>query len=128
MQHYAAFHLGLHCLPKYTFRGFQYNPFMPNRTFNNYYFNSVRIFFYWYSLRGVADKKIQITLVASFGFLKANTAKPYKIPHSVSYFGCFEVKKQPVLFTMSVESPIQMLTRKVHCLTSVKSDCKSMLL
>ena len=24
MQHYAAFHLGLHCLPKYTFRGFQY--------------------------------------------------------------------------------------------------------
>ena len=26
MQHYAAFHLGLHCLPKYMypFRGFQY--------------------------------------------------------------------------------------------------------
>ena len=24
MQHYAAFHLGLHCLPKYSFRGFQY--------------------------------------------------------------------------------------------------------
>ena len=24
MQHYAAFHLGLHCLPEYTFRGFQY--------------------------------------------------------------------------------------------------------
>ena len=24
MQHYAAFHLGLHCLPKYLFRGFQY--------------------------------------------------------------------------------------------------------
>ena len=24
MQHYAAFHLGLHCLPKYQFRGFQY--------------------------------------------------------------------------------------------------------
>ena len=24
MQHYAAFHLGLHCLPKYPFRGFQY--------------------------------------------------------------------------------------------------------
>ena len=23
MQHYAAFHLGLHCLPKYLFRGFQ---------------------------------------------------------------------------------------------------------
>ena len=23
MQHYAAFHLGLHCLPKYPFRGFQ---------------------------------------------------------------------------------------------------------
>ena len=22
MQHYAAFHLGLHCLPKYLFRGF----------------------------------------------------------------------------------------------------------
>ena len=22
MPHYAAFHLGLHCLPKYTFRGF----------------------------------------------------------------------------------------------------------
>ena len=22
MQHYAAFHLGLHCLPKYPFRGF----------------------------------------------------------------------------------------------------------
>ena len=22
MQHYAAFHLGLHCLQKYTFRGF----------------------------------------------------------------------------------------------------------
>ena len=24
MQHYAAFHLGLYCLPKYRFRGFQY--------------------------------------------------------------------------------------------------------
>ena len=24
MQHLAAFHLGLHCLPKYPFRGFQY--------------------------------------------------------------------------------------------------------
>ena len=24
MQHYAAFHLGLHCLPKYLIRGFQY--------------------------------------------------------------------------------------------------------
>ena len=24
MQPYAAFHLGLHCLPKYLFRGFQY--------------------------------------------------------------------------------------------------------
>ena len=24
MQHHAAFHLGLHCLPKYLFRGFQY--------------------------------------------------------------------------------------------------------
>ena len=24
MQHYAAFHLGLHCLPTYPFRGFQY--------------------------------------------------------------------------------------------------------
>ena len=24
MQHYAAFHLGLHCLPKYSFRGLQY--------------------------------------------------------------------------------------------------------
>ena len=24
MQHYAAFHLGLHSLPKYMFRGFQY--------------------------------------------------------------------------------------------------------
>ena len=24
MQHYAAFHLGLHCLPKYPFRGFEY--------------------------------------------------------------------------------------------------------
>ena len=23
MQHYAAFHLGLHCLSKYPFRGFQ---------------------------------------------------------------------------------------------------------
>ena len=23
MQHDAAFHLGLHCLPKYSFRGFQ---------------------------------------------------------------------------------------------------------
>ena len=23
MQHYAAFHLGLHCLPKYPFRGFR---------------------------------------------------------------------------------------------------------
>ena len=23
MQHYAAFYLGLHCLPKYPFRGFQ---------------------------------------------------------------------------------------------------------
>ena len=24
MPHNAAFHLGLHCLPKYPFRGFQY--------------------------------------------------------------------------------------------------------
>ena len=24
MQQYAAFHLGLYCLPKYLFRGFQY--------------------------------------------------------------------------------------------------------
>ena len=24
MQHNAAFHLGLHCLPNYPFRGFQY--------------------------------------------------------------------------------------------------------
>ena len=24
MQHYAAFHLGLHYLPNYPFRGFQY--------------------------------------------------------------------------------------------------------
>ena len=24
MQHYAAFHLGLHCLPKYPFRDLQY--------------------------------------------------------------------------------------------------------
>ena len=24
MQHYAAFHLGLHCLQKYSFRGFQH--------------------------------------------------------------------------------------------------------
>ena len=24
MQHYAAFHLGLHCLPKYLLWGFQY--------------------------------------------------------------------------------------------------------
>ena len=53
----------------------------------NYYFNSVRIFYYWYSLQGVAGKKFQITLVASFGFLKANTAKPNKMPHSVSYLG-----------------------------------------
>ena len=25
MQHYVSFHLGLHCLPKYPFRGFQKN-------------------------------------------------------------------------------------------------------
>ena len=25
MKHYAAFHLGLHRLPKYPFRGFQYS-------------------------------------------------------------------------------------------------------
>ena len=25
MQHYAAFHLGLHCLEKYSFRGFPVN-------------------------------------------------------------------------------------------------------
>ena len=25
MQHYAAFHLGLHCLPKYHFKGFHNN-------------------------------------------------------------------------------------------------------
>ena len=25
MQHYVAFHMGLHCLPKYLFRGFQYS-------------------------------------------------------------------------------------------------------
>ena len=24
MQHYAAFHLGLHCLQEYPFRGFKY--------------------------------------------------------------------------------------------------------
>ena len=24
MQHHAVFHLGLHCLPKYPFQGFQY--------------------------------------------------------------------------------------------------------
>ena len=24
MQHYASFHLGLHCFPKYLSRGFQY--------------------------------------------------------------------------------------------------------
>ena len=24
MQHYAAFHMGLHCLPKYPLRGFYY--------------------------------------------------------------------------------------------------------
>ena len=24
MPHYAAFHLGIHCLPKYPLRGFQY--------------------------------------------------------------------------------------------------------
>ena len=24
MQHYAAFHLGLHCLPKYLSKGFTY--------------------------------------------------------------------------------------------------------
>ena len=24
MQHYAAFHLGLHCLPKHPFRGIPY--------------------------------------------------------------------------------------------------------
>ena len=24
MQHYTAFHLGLHCLPEYPFRGHQY--------------------------------------------------------------------------------------------------------
>ena len=24
MLHFAAFHLGLHCLPRYTFRGFRY--------------------------------------------------------------------------------------------------------
>ena len=24
LQHNTAFHLGLHCLPKYLFRGFQY--------------------------------------------------------------------------------------------------------
>ena len=24
MPHFVAFHLGLHCLPKYPFRGFQY--------------------------------------------------------------------------------------------------------
>ena len=24
MQHYAAFHPGIHCLPKYTLNGFQY--------------------------------------------------------------------------------------------------------
>ena len=29
MQHYAAFHLGLHCLPKYPFKGF---PIMVNKT------------------------------------------------------------------------------------------------
>ena len=30
MQHYAAFHLGLHCLPKYTFKGLKgkFNKFL----------------------------------------------------------------------------------------------------
>ena len=27
MQHYAAFHLGLQCLPEYQFRGFQYTKY-----------------------------------------------------------------------------------------------------
>ena len=31
MQHYAAFHLGLHCLPNYLLRGFQYE----GRLFNS---------------------------------------------------------------------------------------------
>ena len=30
MLHCAAFHLGLHCFPKYPFRGFQYTKGVPN--------------------------------------------------------------------------------------------------
>ena len=36
MQHYAAFHLGLHCLQKYLFRGFPNSKGYP--LFHQYYF------------------------------------------------------------------------------------------
>ena len=32
MQHYAVFHLGLHCLPKYLFRDFQYTKGLKDAT------------------------------------------------------------------------------------------------
>ena len=38
MPHYAAFHLGLHCLSKYPFRGFKYTkgePYISYIYFNN---------------------------------------------------------------------------------------------
>ena len=36
MQHFAAFHLGLHCLPKYLFTGMQNEKGHTNRSIHKY--------------------------------------------------------------------------------------------
>ena len=42
MQHYAAFCLGLHCLPKFSFRGFQYTKVNVSINAKQVYFRDIK--------------------------------------------------------------------------------------
>ena len=44
MQHYAAFHLGLHYLPKYPFGGFQYRKGQCMRKLNMYLIHMINMY------------------------------------------------------------------------------------
>ena len=63
MQHYAAFHLGLHCWPKYLFRGFQYKKGFCELS---ELFGCLHFMHFWFPVNPVMQFQINIEVMHGF--------------------------------------------------------------
>ena len=74
MQHYAAFHLGLHCLPKYLFRSFQYSKGWTGFLPSNFGSRTVSCWSSSVRVRLAPNIKLFVSNIASF---RAGIQPPY---------------------------------------------------